>query len=224
MKRFLILIVLIASSYSLFAQPNFGVSFGLNLGNLKTNWEGEDPDTKIRPGFSVGAAMEYAFTDEFSLLAEANILVKGYAFDPELYGDGLSGYDKYVCAYFDIPVKAAYNLNNFRFFAGPFIDVGFWGRNKYKFEYDGEEGDEEVLRYVFGTSFDPEDIGDEEWPAYRFDGGLILGAGVKFGPVAIDASFAIGLMNITPEVEGFFDRNDMISKSRVGMITGYFYF
>jgi|TARA_B110000259_G_C13802917_1_gene317463 hypothetical protein len=38
----------------------------------------------------------------------------------------------------EIPINAAYKINDFQIFAGPYIAFGLGGKNKEEIKYDGE--------------------------------------------------------------------------------------
>jgi hypothetical protein len=87
----------------------FGISGGVNLGELKTDWKYiEEPDVFPRFGYTFGLGSEIRIQKHISLLADLNLVSKNYAYDPVYYGYGTEGFDRYSFLYLDLPLRLSY--------------------------------------------------------------------------------------------------------------------
>ena len=84
----------------------------------------------------------------------------------------------------EIPINAAYKINDFQIFAGPYIAFGLGGENKEEIKYDGESEEYKTkFKPKFGklSEDDFEEESDEDYDYFKaFDFGLNLGVGYAF--------------------------------------------
>jgi hypothetical protein len=159
--------------------PVFGVKAGVNWANL--NFDGEDANVNFdqRTGFAGGLFMVWPGNSKAALQVEALYSQKGTGLDNE-EGKGALKVD-----YLDIPVLARFssgpaNKASFHVFGGP--SLGF----KMRAHATGD----------FAEDGDDEDIGDD---VETFDFGMVVGAGVDFGKLTLDARQSWGLSDINKD-------------------------
>ena len=106
LAKILVVVIVCTMTTDLFAQ-NFVVKGGLNLSNMVTK---DDDDTysddfKMRPGFHVGAAVEFPINEMFSFETGLLLSTKGFQTSEEETYDGeiLKYEQKLNLLYFDIP-------------------------------------------------------------------------------------------------------------------------
>lgn len=159
MKKFLLTAVLGMFALAGFSQVKWDAKVGMSMTNLTGDMDG---DMKI--GYNVGVGMDYAFSEDWSLLSGLNFTGKGAK------DEGV----KVKMNYVELPILAAYKFalgENMKFVvnAGPYLAVGLGG----KMTVDGEDGGSVKL-------FSKED-GAEEALMKRFDLGIQYGIGLEVG-------------------------------------------
>ena len=179
-----VLMLVLVMSGSAFAQESavVGVKGGVNFANL--NFEGEEATINFdnRTGFVGGLFVVWPAASRVSLHTEFLYSQKGATVE-----EG-SESGKVKIDYFDVPVllrassPASANGTSFHAFAGP--SFAFRVSAETESSFDGEE--------------ESEDIDDE---VERFDLGLVVGAGVRFGRFEIDGRYTWGLSDLN-KIEG----------------------
>lgn len=192
------ILLIVALSTQTYAQIT--LKAGLNMANVSSKYGGEsDDDSKSKMGFHVGATLDLPLPGPLSLETGALISTKGQKYDEDGYKSSAN------IMYLDIPIhaKLSFGLGGIKAFAfaGPYIGMGLSG--KYKWELDGESGDESL---EFGSD-------EEESDLKRIDYGLDVGAGVQFGKIQVGVTYGLGLSNLTPGGD-----SDNFSKNRNIMI------
>jgi hypothetical protein len=215
-------------SISSYGQINFGVKAGLNVTTIGQNFDDDDLEMETRPRllFTLGGLADISFSDMISLQPGLNFSLKGFGVDVKDEYDADKGYDRYTVGYLEIPINVALKFGGFQAFAGPYIGVGLFGKNKWDVSGDGwdDSGDADIV-LVTGKAT-PEQMMDDELVIRRIDYGINLGAGYKLGPVLVGANLAWGLANLTPDVEdaGDYDPKDYKTTNRTISITATYFF
>jgi hypothetical protein len=132
-----------------------------------------------------------------------------------------------IIAYLDIPINVALKFGGFQIYAGPYIAIGVWGKDKWDYSGDGfsEDGEEDFI-FVIGKA-DPDDFNDqvEGTVVKRIDYGIGLGAGYKLGPILLGAGAEIGIANLTPDVKDYdFNPDDYKIHNLSFSLTATFFF
>jgi len=215
LANLLVVVIVCTMTTELFAQ-NFVVKGGLNLSNMiaKDDEETYSDDFKMRPGFHVGAAVEFPINEMFSFETGLLLSTKGFKMSEEDTYDGETYkiVEKYNLLYFDIPLtaKATFDLGGAKIYGvfGPYLGMGLSGKNKYELTYGGETDSEE------------EDIewgSDEGDDLKRLDFGLTMGAGVEISSIQIGLTYGLGLANIS----SYTDDGTKINNRVLGISVGY---
>ena len=187
-KHFTVAILLTILSGTLFSQE-LSVRAGLNLSNMviKDDQETYSDDFNMNTGFHLGAAVNFPFSDVFSIETGLLLSTKGY----KIKGEDFTS--KWNLMYLDIPLnaKASFELGDIKMYGllGPYIGLGISGKNSNKSE--GEKNSETIN---WGS--------DENASFKRLDFGLTVGAGVEISSLQIGLQYGLGLANIAPSTDG----------------------
>jgi hypothetical protein len=162
-----------------------------------------DGNVKSRLGLSLGAAVEFAINEQFSVQPELLIIGKGATMTDEDYEA------KHRITYLELPVlaKAWFGEDDMRFYAnaGPSFSFAMGGKAKY--EFDGES---ETEKLKFGS--------DEDSDYKGFDLGFQLGGGILLmEKYQIDLRYGLGLSNISPVTDGGFSIKNKTLQITFGM-------
>jgi len=175
-KVLFLLIAVLTASYAQAQVLSIGPRAGVNLTNLIGDVEinGRKMETKFKPGFQVGAVLNGARNDVFSLEG-------GFMFSQmgaEAKGDG----ETHILTlnYFDMSLNAKFRVENFFIQAGPYVDFGLRVRETEK--YDGKKNSE-------SNSFNDRGFRDKDF-------GIGAGVGYQFGPVQAALNAKIGALSI----------------------------
>lgn len=194
-----------------------GPRIGLNLSNMSFNDDAkmESPylednlvlgETKVRPGFRVGAAVDIAFNNNMSIATGLYFTSKGFKYESM----DKTGTEKLCANYLELPIYATYKINfdkagSLSVGFGPYFAVGLGGKHKVE-EIIGDE-DNYLWKFehnTFGTDLnyqidtDDEDM-DELIPDYgmkRFDAGLGFTLGYEFKHFTFTFEGQFGLANV----------------------------
>src|SRR5215203_3171473 len=174
-------LVLGASTAARAQDPVFGVKAGINFANLDFHGDLADINFDQRIGFAGGLFMVWPGNSKAALQVEALYSQKGTSLDDD-EGEGALKLD-----YLDVPILARFssgpaNKASFHVFGGP--SLGF----KLRAHATGD----------FAEDSDDEDIGDD---TETFDFGMVVGAGVDFGKMTIDARQSWGLSNVIKDAD-----------------------
>lgn len=157
----------------------FGVKAGISYANLKFDGQEADVNFDQRIGFVGGLFMVWPATGNAALQVEALYSQKGTSLDNE-EGKGALKLD-----YLEVPILARFSSApatkaSFHIFGGP--SLGF----KMRAHGTGD----------FADNGDDQDVGDD---VETFDFGLIVGAGVDFSHMTLDARQNWGLSNVNKD-------------------------
>jgi hypothetical protein len=209
----LLLVVMVSlPSFESKAQV-FRIIGGLNLSNMlvKDDEDTYSNDFKMKPGFHIGATIEFQLSDVLSLGTGLLLDTKGFKTKEE----GQDWVDKgnLNLYYLDIPIviKASHNLEGgIKIFGniGPYLGVGLNGKIKGEYEYQGQkETYEEDI--IWGNDENESDL-------KRFDAGLTFGGGVEIKVILIGVFYDLGLYNISPYTDYGSTAKNRILKISVG--------
>jgi outer membrane protein with beta-barrel domain len=158
-----------------------GVKVGVTFATLSDD-SSQDVDLDSRTGLVAGGFVTWKIREHFGIQLEGLYTQKGAAFDQM----GVSGTTK--LDYFEVPVLFVYSTaptgsagTSFQFFGGP--SAAFKVSAKGSGAFQGETVDV--------------DIPDED--INGVDLGVVIGAGVAFGPFAVDGRYTVGLSNINAD-------------------------
>jgi hypothetical protein len=172
-KILTVIAVAILTAGSAQAQFKFGVRGGLNLTNMSFGTKKSGglirTDTKVKPGFQIGAVGDYSLSEAFAIQPALVFTTQGC---------GIKDSDeKETLYYLQLPVNAQYKIDlggtKLLLQAGPYLGYGLGG--KYE-DYDikmGSDGDYKAL-----------------------DFGIGVGAGFQFGKLQAGAGYNIGIADI----------------------------
>lgn len=193
---------------TMYAQTKFGAKASLNFFNMTIKDNDDDKiDTKMVPGFNIGAFAEIPLVPEFYIKPELLFAQKGYKFD--VLGEDV----KTKISYIELPITFMYKgeLSGGSVFLGfgPYFAFGIGGKVK--------NGDTEDVKFKNDVSlteasqnvyFKPLDVGGKFYAGYEF------GNGFSF---AIESS--LGLINIMPKIAG--NDNGTAKNVGFGLALGY---
>lgn len=160
-----------------------GISYGVKAGVNMSNFGGDMDDADPKIGFSIGATLDYGFTNNLYLLTGLDFTTKGAKGDIASRGKITAN-----PMYLQVPVHFGYKLDitdNSRLVvsAGPYAAYGIGG--KYKLT-------------VGDTSISTDFFGDEEDGVFkRFDFGVGLSVGYEFDRFKAAIGYDFGLVNIS---------------------------
>ncbi|ARV05992.1 hypothetical protein BTO04_04425 [Polaribacter sp. SA4-10] len=215
-KLFLVVIAITMTTDALYAQK-FGIKAGFNLSNMlaKDNEETYSDDFKMKPGFHIGATVEFPLTEMFSFETGLLLSTKGLksSYEETFAGETYKEESQLNLLYPDIPLtaKASFDMGSGKIYGlfGPYLGVGLSGKSKYESSYDDEtESSEEDIEW--GSNEDESDL-------KRMDFGLTMGAGVELNPIQIGLTYTLGLANISPHTDG----GTKIKNRVLGISLGY---
>jgi outer membrane immunogenic protein len=183
---------------STFAQLTGGFKAGLNIAQVRSEFDGDSESSDMSVGFLLGGYLNIPMSEITSFQPElifSRVGGKDSAYDPDLGGD-LSVTLK--ADYLSVPLLARFKAGeNFNFLAGP--QVGLLVGAKAKIEIQGQS-----------ITVDAKD-------GYKtFDFGLTGGIGYSKNKFAIDARYYFGMLNIVdessdPDLEGSKAMNRVIT-------------
>lgn len=209
------------------AQVKLGLRAGINLSKINTSSEHglRELQTESLLTYHFGTTLDYRLSDKLSFQPSLLFSVKGSNNDLEYYWDPpIEGYDKFFFSYLDIPLHIAYKINNFQFFAGPYVAFGLSGKNEWNVK--GEDFQEAVvldLKPIFGE-LDSDDVGKEDGYFKSPDIGLNIGVGYTIDDFLINAGYSLGLSNIRPGIYGTLGSDLVEYNNRVVTFSvGYFF-
>ena len=187
--------LLMISSTGAFAQTSFGVKAGVNFSNMTVKYGGDkQDDNKFKPGFTIGAFADIAFSDMIGLETGLNIETKGYKIknDGEDFGVKYKSRMSTNLIYATIPVDVKLTFGNIYVLAGPYLGIAATGKTKSKFESNGHE-DKHNESLKFGNDKDDSDL-------KRMDLGLGLGVGYEINEnLGVRLGYDLGMSNLIIE-------------------------
>ena len=208
------LMLLLLITTQTFAQIKFGVKAGLNLSNMlaKDNDQTYSENFKMKPGFHVGATVEFPIVKRFSFEAGLLLATKGTKMnEKETFGNETSELKgKINLFYLDIPLtaKVTFDIGSAKIYGafGPYLGIGLKGKSKIEITAMGEtETDNETIK--FGS-------GDDQ--VKRLDYGLTAGAGVEINSAQIGISYGLGLANLNNNTDNGAKTQNRVLEISVG--------
>ena len=193
-KFFVVLVALVVTASIAHAQLNFGVRAGFNLTNMATKFDGksENDDVKFKPGFQIGAVVDYALTDAISLQPGILFAQQGSKYEKDKYKEVTN------LNYIQVPINVQYKLDlggmNLILQAGPYIGFGLGGKEKVT--VDGKKVSDKEYEEETGRKPDISFGSGKDDHLSAFDFGIGLGAGLQFGAIQAGVGYNLGLANI----------------------------
>ena len=173
----------------------YGVRAGLNISDIRMKSGNLKVDLKSQAGFHVGAVVGIPVTNGFYIQPGLVFASKGARYVDK--GDGWKEVESMFPVYLEIPVLASFRADvadnvNLQLNIGPYFDFGLGGNVKYKWEEDGESGEDEPYPF-FGKSSENE----ARMGMKRFDFGLSFGLGVElWDHYYAGVKYDVGLVNM----------------------------
>ncbi|OAV69892.1 hypothetical protein Barb6XT_00230 [Bacteroidales bacterium Barb6XT] len=233
MKKVFFLIVALLIVTNADAQVSFSakVAGGLPgyIGDVDETVSDKNHDSKFKAGFKIGAGVDYALFDNFSLQSGLFFSQKGAKYEgEESEGDGapvVTTTGTYNPLYLEIPVLAAYKFRvtdhvKLSVSAGPYLAYGLGGKAKIEEAYDIIKGTVDANLFS-KTEIKGEKISNT--PFNRFDAGLAFGAGAEIGKILVSLNYDLGLSNIYTNKNNNEDDNKKYSLKNSGFWLGVGY-
>jgi len=226
MKKYMLIILLGACTLAN-AQKLVGIKGGLNISNLSNSYTNGMDDSKNLQTWHAGITSNLPFLF-FSL--QSSLLVSGKGAQVT-YGE-MNSPNYYVAKtnpmYLEVPITLNFNprlgaRTGLYFGAGPFVAMGFAGKNSVSGYRDGvyfEHNDK-----INFTNDDPTTANVEEGAAYgrlrRFDYGVTFDAGVILAGVLLGAYYDLGLRPINSMSNT--NQNDNYTNRTLGFSAGFMF-
>jgi len=133
------LLLFICTNMSAQNSPfRFGVNAGINASNAMIS-AAETNGSSFRVGYQIGATVDYAISEKFSILSGLSFITKGSKIEDLDYTDYLGGTPdfthKFEQQYIQLPLYGAYKVNlsddlAVTFGVGPYFAYGIGGKTK----------------------------------------------------------------------------------------------
>lgn len=209
MKKITILSLVFITLLSIQTQAQISIvpKLGYNITSFDTN----NDAASATSGFQLGAMLDYAVSDHFSIQPSLMFSRKGAKFKNDVTANnGINEIEKTVVriSYLEIPVLATVKgtLEGVKVYAGvgPYAGVAIGGKNDATFED--------------GTSVETDlEIGAGTAQIKTWDLGFRFGAGVEIYNLQIGVDYDLGLRNLSND-------QNLNNKSRTfGITVGYFF-
>ncbi len=191
-----------------FGQANFGLRFGGQLTNLPENYDSEfedlESDLENRPSFHLGFEWDNPVSENFRMRYGLLYSKKGTQMVDK--SDGIKSKAALDIHYLEVPINFVYYSEGLMLSAGPYLGVAMGGQFKatVEGEFNGQSIDDErtvKVKSTFG-SVSMEDTDSEDLYINALDFGLNFGIGYQFDNVSLNLGYGLGLVNLTPDVEG----------------------
>lgn len=200
-KWLAILYLLLISN--LYAQKVIGINAGFSLSsvNLQKNYQ------STHPGFGTNIGIDYLLRINSSFDFESGIFYrqKGQKYNQDLYALTLDGNfaeveekHEYQLNYLQLPLNLNYKFNSDVFITGGiYLAYGLdsYYLKKSKFSYNGTKEDETFITKEKLPSYKAEVFSNIVRAFKKFDFGLSVGGGYRFGRFCAKAEFNLGLTN-----------------------------
>lgn len=146
MRKLLLTCMLAVVAIVGYSQLRWDVKFGMNFSNM-TKFD----DADALPGFTLGAGLDYEFTENWAFQPGVMFTSRGYKYG----GDGLTVKSRPI--YMDIPLLGSYKfpigpVAKFFINAGPYLSVGLGGKIKAG-DYDEKIFDDGWKRFDLGLQW-----------------------------------------------------------------------
>lgn len=221
MKKVFLVAAIAAASMGVQAQVQFGIQAGINMGNVKSEYEymgvTEDSDNKSKIGFLIGGVAEIPVSTNFTFRPELNFIQKGYKNDES--EAGYSYEEKATASFIELPLNFVYNATagtgTFFIGAGPNIGFGIGGKIEAEETYAGETETSEV-DIKFDGEESPTD-GKVHLKALDFGANIIAGYKMSNG-LFFSAGYTMGFSNLSPMENYTFKTNGL--QVKIGYMFG----
>lgn len=207
LKTFLLLFLLICLNINISAQTSpfhFGVKAGLNL---STAHVGDASASKFKPGYHVGATVEYQLQKNFLIQSGLFFSAKGSKQEDLNSSDYVGGKPDFTHTYnqlyLEIPIYAAYKLYlsnkvNLVLGAGPYVAYGIGGKTKQKLNSGiWADGVTEIEWDTFGDGVFDE---NRDWlrgeSLNKFDFGAGVKADLEYNRYILGVGFSASIIDI----------------------------
>jgi len=215
MKKTILTLVLCSFIGAAFAQAKLGVTAGLNASSASISEDFlEGMDVGFKAGFQVGLVLDYALSENLSLIPELNFSQKGFT----LSGDVDDVDYKYTGTlnYLTLPINLAYKFDlgmdqKFLLFAGPYLGYGLSSSEKIKAAGVSVDLDEEDALLTFGS---------EDGELKKLDYGLNIGAGYQYNKLVFKLQYNMGLNNL---IQGGSEYDISAKTTNVAVTVGYLF-
>jgi hypothetical protein len=215
MKKVLLATVVVLFAISVNAQVQFGVKAGLNLANVSVTEGGESADTKMKPGFHIGAIVDLSLSESFSVQPGLLFSQKGTKSEGSYSQQGITVDTKSTMKlnYLDIPINAVLKLeagsSKIHLFAGPVISYALSGKTTVEASAMGISNSEDA----------DVEFGSEDGQMKRLDFGVNVGAGIQFNKILVSANYNLGLANL---ISGG-DSDNFMKNRTIGISVAYLF-
>jgi hypothetical protein len=212
LMKLLIVVILFTLASESYSQ--IGVKAGLNLSNMliKDDYGTYSDESKMNPGFHVGATAEFPITEMISIETGLFLSTKGVKMSEKDIDYEYNS--KANLFYIDVPltVKAYINVGGSRIYGaiGPYIGMGISGKTTYEYKETGVPTETDTETISWGSDAENDDL-------KRLDYGLTAGAGVEINSIQIGVSYGFGLANIS----SYTGDGDIVNNRVLGISLGY---
>ncbi len=217
-KFFLAALLLSAIAQVSFAQ-GIGIRGGVNFQNINgKDSNGDKLENDLITGFHIGATGEFAIAPDFYLQPGLLFSTKGAKSSDEIFGQ--TAESSLRVGYLEIPAHFLYKplLGNGHLILGfgPYIGVGLNGKGKLEYAGDTQEFDVKFENKVSASN------NNDFATVRRFDmgGNLFFGYELANG-LYFQFNTQLGLINISPEVEGATNDETKTNNTGFGLSVGY---
>jgi hypothetical protein len=157
------------------AQVKFAPVVGVNLSNSAVKLLDDKADTKMKPGFHVGALVSLPLTNNLALLPGVMFSTKGYKTEDEVLG--VKTTSNIGLNYVEVPVNVAFmtgteETGRFMVHAGPYVGYALSGKSKTKVGSVEKEEDIEIGNDEKKDMLKPLEIGANVGVGYQLPMGL----------------------------------------------------
>lgn len=188
----------------------FGIRAGVNFQNLNGEVLGNDLDYKLKPGFHIGVNAEIPIAPEFYIQPGLLFSTKGADWDN-------SSNTKTNINYLELPINFLYKptlgTGKLLLGFGPYAGYAIGGKLK------DDDGD---IDLEFESELSTAEAGKYGYTFKRFDFGANFLAGYEFSQkISVQLNAQLGLVNISPEVNGFDTDDNFTKNTGFGISVGY---
>lgn len=211
--KYVLIVLALSLSSEIQSQFRMGIRGGYNIAKIHVN---ESPlfnnEFESRTTFQAGLMAELPAFEKFYLQSGILYLEKGYRIEDESNSTNSrvisSAKGRYH--FIEVPFNLAFKYSGFQIFAGPYMALGFAGKEEtvQTIIFDsGRESETNRDEFNFRPVFGEVDFNNfnDDTPFSGLDYGINVGVGYEVGPLSLNASYSIGLGNILPNIIGFND-------------------
>ena len=204
MKKYFVVLFLLLSfalNNNLYSQAlSIGLKGGLNLSTMleKSEFGEFSEDYEYLPGYNIGLVVSTSASDGVGGESGIYLNTRGFKLDQGDDQNGVIG--SFKTLWLEVPFKATTALN-----AGPLTFFGSAGVSGSLGLTGTMDFDITVQGNTTNTTMDVSWGNDpEEDDMLRFDYGAVVGAGVEFKSIVLEAGYYYGLANLSPDTDNEF--------------------